>query len=261
MRVRVLLGLMLLLPACASTATDGPTGVPPTSARQLVAPTVVPRSVNPTPTSAVQAPTPAPPIRYVPGSVQKVCQLTGETDRQFHTPTVNQTATRFGLEETDLGYSFEHNGKLFFLFGDSIPSPTFNGKPNGANDPPRILDDNDAIAFTTDTSIGQCPRLDFVRNSIGAYKNPVVLNAQGQPAIKLRTNETPIAGISQGGRMYVLFATDNPTDTARPPGTARLCHSYGNGGIGRRRQHLSRSLRLLRRAGRQVHQHGDCPGE
>jgi hypothetical protein len=41
----------------------------------------------------------APPARilYADGSSQKVCQLTGERDWQWHKPTVNQTATCFGL--------------------------------------------------------------------------------------------------------------------------------------------------------------------
>ena len=129
-------------------------------------------------------------------------------------PTVNQTTSRFGLIGTDLGYSFEHNGKLFFLFGDSSASPTFNGKPNLFKDPPRTPDDNDAIAFSTDTSLNPCVKLDFVTDSIGAYKNPVVLNAQGKPAITLRAFEVPIAGISDGGRMYVIFGTDHTTPFA-----------------------------------------------
>src|ERR1700690_260749 len=83
-------------------------------------------------------------IRYVTGSTQKICQLVGETDREFNKPTFNQTESRFGLAGNDLGYSFEHNGKLFFLFGDSTPTATFNGKPNLGKDPPRIPNDNDA---------------------------------------------------------------------------------------------------------------------
>ena len=148
-------------------------------------------------------------IRYVMGSTQKICQLVGETDKEFNKPTFNQTESRFGLAGNDLGYSFEHNGKLFFLFGDSMPTATFNGKPNLGKDPPRTPDDNDAIAFTTDTSIDPCLKLNFITDSIGAYKNPVVLNAQGQPAITLRAFEVPIAGISDGGKMYVIFSTDH----------------------------------------------------
>jgi hypothetical protein len=157
----------------------------------------------------------APLIQYVTGSTEKICQVTGETDLEFNKPTASQTETRFGLVATDLGYSFEHNGKLFFLFGDSIPSPRFKGKPNGENDPPRIPDDNDAIAFASDFTVPNCPRLDFITDSIDAYKNPVVLNAQGQPAITLRTDEAPFAGISDGGRMFVIFGTDN---YVYPPG-------------------------------------------
>lgn len=109
-------------------------------------------------------------IVYVPGSSHKICQLTGEMDREFHKPTVNQTRTRFGLVAADLGYSFEHKGKRFFLFGDAAPSRTFNRKPNGQDEPPRTLDDNDAIAFTSDTSIDNCLRLDFIHYPGGAYK-------------------------------------------------------------------------------------------
>ena len=149
-------------------------------------------------------------IRYVMGSTQKICQLVGETDREFNKPTINQTESRFGLVGDDLGYSFEHDGKLFFLFGDSNPTATFSGKPNLGKDPQRTPDDNDAIAFTNDTNVDQCLKLNFITDSIGAYKNPVVLNAQEQPAITLRAFEVPIAGISDGGKMYVIFGTDHP---------------------------------------------------
>ena len=167
-----------------------------------------PTSSNPQTASGVQ-PSASAAIRYVPGSSQKICQLVGETDRELNQPTANQTESRFGLIGDDLGYSFESNGKLFFLFGNSNPTATFNGKPNLGKDPPRNPDDNDAIAFTTDTSLNPCIKLNFITDSIGAYKNPVVLNAQGQPAITLRAFEIPIAGINDNGKMYVIFATDH----------------------------------------------------
>ncbi len=164
-------------------------------------------------------------VLYVQGSTQKVCQLTGEKDKEFNTPTASQTESRFGLIGTDRGYSFEHNGKLFFLFGDTPPTATFNGRPNSQTDAPRDTNDNDAIAFMDDSSSQPIVKLDFVTDSIGAFKNPVVLNALGQPAITLRTNETPIAGISDNGRMFVLFGTDNflsnpPGGTSSPNGGA-----------------------------------------
>jgi uncharacterized protein (TIGR03437 family) len=145
---------------------------------------------------------------WVPGSSQKVCQPNGEIDYETRQPTVSQTQTNYGLSGDDLGASFMHNGKLWLLFGDTMPTATFNGKPNAQNNPPRTPSDNDAIAFTSGTNIEQCLKLDFVRDSIGAYQNPVVLNAQGKPAITLGNFEVPIAGIDVGGRMFVIFATD-----------------------------------------------------
>lgn len=65
-----------------------------------------------------------PEVRYVPGSSQKVCQLTGEFDRERQEPTLNRTESRFGLVGTDLGASFEHNGKIYFFFGDTIGTRT-----------------------------------------------------------------------------------------------------------------------------------------
>src|ERR1700680_395757 len=90
---------------------------------------------------------------FVPGSSQKVCQLIGETDHQTGQPTVSQTETNYGLVGNDLGSSFEHNGKLWFLFGDTHPTASFNGKPNGQNNPPRMPLDNDSVGFTSGTNI------------------------------------------------------------------------------------------------------------
>jgi len=160
---------------------------------------------------------PVPDVMYVAGSSQKVCQVTGETDLQFNTPTASQTGTRFGLFGADLGYSFDHDGKLFFLFGDAMPTPKFHGQPNGS--PPRDPDDNDATGYTADTIVDQCPTLDFIADASGSFKSPVVLDAQGQPAITLRIDEMPISGISANGRMYVVFGTDNyvyPTPGPKP---------------------------------------------
>src|SRR5262245_7409874 len=155
----------LAVPATVGTATNAP----PTAASTAL------------PTAAAHGA-----VAWVPGSTQKICQLVGEIDKQFNTPTINQTETRWGLIGNDLGFSFEHDGKLFFLFGDSGATRTFGGQPNGPNSPNRLPDDNDAIAYTTDTAVTPCPHLTFIHYANGAFKNPVVLDAQGQPAITLR---------------------------------------------------------------------------
>ena len=85
-------------------------------------------------------------LYYVPGSTQKVCQLTGKIDHETHRPTASQTASRFSLIAADLGCSFEHEGRLVYLFGDSMPTRLFPGRPDGSNAPPRTAECNDAIA-------------------------------------------------------------------------------------------------------------------
>lgn len=216
MRILIPVVLFIMLGACSLTSSTLPSGATLTSTTQPVAtgsnvqPGTSPVVTNPPASTTGER------VTYVTGSTQKVCQLTGETDRQLNQPTASQTTSRYGLVSTDLGYSFESSGKLFFLFGDSFPNSTFNGKPNLLQDPPRSPDDNDAIGFTTDASLDPCIKLDFVTDAIGAYKNPVVLNAQGQPAITLRGFEVPVAGISDAGKMYVIFATDHYVYPAGP---------------------------------------------
>ena len=152
------------------------------------------------------------------GSSKKICQLTGDLDHQAHPPqpTASQTAANWGLSGTDNGYSFLWNGKLWFLFGDSPPTPLFHGQPNGQTDPPRTPLDNDAIASASPQWSGGCPTLSFAPNSIGAFTSPVVTTTSGQAPVTLRTNEVPIAGVGVGSQMYVIFGTDNPA--SNPPG-------------------------------------------
>ncbi len=59
-------------------------------------------------------------VIYLPGSTQKVCQVTGEFDQQRREPTINRTSSRCAFAGTDLGASFEHEGRTYFLFGDSF---------------------------------------------------------------------------------------------------------------------------------------------
>ncbi len=149
---------------------------------------------------------------------QKICQLTGEYDRESQPPslTLNQTASRYGLSGTDNGSSFEYDGNAWFLFGDSVPTDKFDGKANSNSSLPRTPQNNDSIAYSSDTVINGCLGLNFITNSIGAYANPRVSTDPGQKPVPLRTNEVPEAGITEGSHAYVVFGTDNtasnPTD-------------------------------------------------
>jgi hypothetical protein len=192
MRIPVLLGLILMLAACEPATPHIPLGEPPAKASQPVVPTVASPSVNPTATSGAQATATGLVIRYIPGSTIKLEQLLGEEDKERHQPTLSQTVTRYGLQGTDLGYSFEHAGHEYFLFGDTV----------GRLD--RALD---TIATTDATNPEQGVQLDFL--TVGND----YLTIQ-PPGISMGAFETPIGGISLGGQMYVAVRTNHSQDWA-----------------------------------------------
>jgi len=145
-----------------------------------------------------------------PGSARKVCQLTGEFDRETGARTLNATETRFGFWGTDLGTSFEHEGRLYFLFGDTHAKAGVTRAP-----------DADLIAVTDDRDPERCLRLDMNRQADGAYAPLTV------PGVSARAFEVPTGGVSANGRMYVFTSTDNsPT---RAMGRSVLSASQDNG--------------------------------
>ncbi|MGH3197485.1 MAG: DUF4185 domain-containing protein, partial [Streptosporangiaceae bacterium] len=122
---------------------------------------------------------------------RKLAQLTGEFDREgwngTGTPSfaLNRTESRFGIIGTDLGSSFTHQGRVYFLFGDTWR--VGHGKPN---------DDLDAIAFSTDNTADDGLDLTFLP------KPPSV------PGIAQGGFNVPLDGVSWNGSMYVFFSTD-----------------------------------------------------
>ena len=125
-------------------------------------------------------------LRYMEGSTTKVEQLIGDIDNQTKQPTVNQTVSRYGIRGTDLGYSFEHNGKAYFLFGDTIA-------PQGG----------DVVGVTSSTNPNGPLALDFLTNLDGSY-----LRVE-PPGVSMGGNEVPTSGISIDGVMYVAVKTNN----------------------------------------------------
>lgn len=125
----------------------------------------------------------------MPSSTEKVCQLSGDFDRATGRPTLSQTGERFGVVATDLGSSFEHKGRLYFLFGDSW------GRPGS----------RDAVAWTTSTDPEKVI-LDFHRAKDGKWLPPAV------PGIAQTAFEVPSGGISIAGTMYVVFTTDHSAE-------------------------------------------------
>jgi Domain of unknown function (DUF4185)/Uncharacterised protein family (UPF0175) len=137
------------------------------------------------------APLPAEPaLRYVPGATLKLQQLLGEYDKQLHPPTLSQTVTRYGIEGTDLGNSFEHAGRVYFLFGDTVG---------------RLRRALDTVATTDAVDPEAGVRLDFLKSG-NDY-----LTIQ-PPGISMGAFEVPVAGISLGGQIYVAVSTNHSED-------------------------------------------------
>jgi hypothetical protein len=149
-------------------------------------------------TASVQVDVPPPPpdprkdhfdAVYVPGSTQRICQLTGGGDPQGK-PHPNDT-TRFSLLGTDLGTSFDQfvNGehRTYFFFGDTT---THDGDSTG-----------DAIAYTTDDQPEpEGLHLQFIMGD-EQWRRLII------PGVSLEAFEVPSGGFSYGGRIYVFATT------------------------------------------------------
>jgi lysophospholipase L1-like esterase len=132
----------------------------------------------------------APVIRYTLGSTTKLEQLIGDEDKELHQPTRSQTVMRYQLQGTDLGYSFEHQGRIYFLFGDTV------GRLDHALDTVATTD-------ARDPELGV--RLDFL--TIGDRYLTIE-----PPGISMGAFEVPVSGISLGGQMYVIVSTNHSMD-------------------------------------------------
>ena len=128
-------------------------------------------------------------FRNGPGATIKLAQLLGDQDNERHQPTLNQTVSRYGIEGSSLGYSFEHQGRAYFLFDDIVG---------------RALRWPDAIATTDSTDPDAQVPLDFLSGVRGQY-----LHIQPE-GLNMGLNAGPVAGISLGGQMYVVVRTNDP---------------------------------------------------
>jgi thiol-disulfide isomerase/thioredoxin len=121
----------------------------------------------------------------VPSSTKKVSQLTGDLDRAAGTLTINETGKRFGVLATDRGSSFEHKGRLYFLFG---PTWTSWDRPG----------DKCSLAWT-DSPDAEKVVLSFQQGTDGKWLAPAVLG------IDEGAHLIPTGGVSVNGNMYVVF--------------------------------------------------------
>lgn len=129
----------------------------------------------------------------------KVVQLTGEYDRQgwdgvgTAPAAFNRTESQFGIRGCDLGSSFEHDNRAFFLFGDTWRVDQTPAQLN-----------LDSVASTGDTDPTLGVHLTF--NS----QPPRVVS----PGIDQGGFNVPLDGTSWQGAMYVFFSTGSyPIDS------------------------------------------------
>ena len=149
-----------------------------------------------------------PRLTFIPHSTTKVEQLVGEEDKERHQPTLSRTVSRYGLEGTDLGYSFEHGGRAYFLFGDTV------GRQGRALDSIGTTDARDAESgvrldfLAAEASGGRRGRGGRGRGASGETEYLTV-----QPAgISMGAFEVPVSGLSLNGRMYVVVSTNHSED-------------------------------------------------
>ncbi len=120
------------------------------------------------------------------GTSARVVQLTGQKD--FVTGMPMPDADRHGIRGTDLGASFKHGGRTYFLFGDTHWTDNRAGATR------------DMIACTDATSMEKELNLRFARNCT---------NIISRQRVSQEEYDVPLDGFSHGGRMYVFFTTDH----------------------------------------------------
>jgi hypothetical protein len=144
--------------------------------------------------------------------------------------TVSQTTTKFDVLGDDIGYSFEHNGKLIFLFGDTIGPTTGPGGdyyPNWsffhndysfkAGDPiawssTQRLDQGLLINYFPSTTVSTLPLL------VQPVYPPSSAFTQCVPGttVPMGADDVPNAGISLNGQIYLVINTNADADAQFP---------------------------------------------
>ena len=148
-------------------------------------------------------------------TTQKVCQVTGKTDRQFNRPTLNPKSNITG---SDLGSPVQWGSDLYFLFGDTRDMPE-DIRQSGAG--------SDSVAVgPVNWDVGRhgCPTLDFKTDDIDNF---LPMKLEEEVAGKIVTNplglfETPISGVVSETSLYAFFTLRDTfaPGCSRPDGCA-----------------------------------------
>ncbi len=125
------------------------------------------------------------------GRSQRICQLTGDDDRERGYKTLNRTHA-FGVWGTDLGIVTEHLGRTYYFFGDTVDTRTDSSVDLGG----------DTYAYSYDSYPEDCLQLEFVRENTNFWKSLIV------PGVSMEAMEVPTGAFSANGNLYLFVMTD-----------------------------------------------------
>ena len=192
-------------------------------------------------------PNQSPQLTYKTGTSHKIEQITADCDwpvwdatitldasnniinpDPICAPTISQTVTRADVLGQDTAYSFEHDGEVIFLFGDTIGATTGHG--DGVDFAPWTTVQNafayqagDTMAWSTTGHAEDGLQLNyFMANgsnpSHALVVQPVYATSQCYPdgscgtALPMGADDIPNSGISLGGQIYIV-ASSGTTST------------------------------------------------
>jgi hypothetical protein len=172
-------------------------------------------------------------LTFQSGSTRKLEQITADCDWVAWDATINnpsptckrtasQSATRADVLGQGLGYSFEHNGKLVFLFGDTFGN-TIGGGDGVAYYPTWTNDQNtfqyqagDTMAWSTTRRAEDGLLLNYFLTSDQSHAllvQPTYATSRCYPdgtcgtALPMGADDIPNSGISLNGQMYIIAST------------------------------------------------------
>ena len=153
---------------------------------------------------------PAPVLTWITNSSLKLEQIIGDVDwaalaQGTNLPTTSQTVTRFHILGTDNGGSFEDNGKLIVLFGDTIADT--NIWEYHAADP---------LSWSTNTDGDSGLLLNFYTNRPYAFLRNTAVFVQPS-GIVMAGNDVPKCGIVLSNGAFIICNTgSDPNNTNNP---------------------------------------------
>jgi hypothetical protein len=118
-------------------------------------------------------------------------------------PDMPHVQPNLKLYGTDMGLSFEHDGKLVMLFGDTWPSSDHICEGE------KIVND-DTIAYLPLDYPGGIPELRYLTRTDSPNDLRYIHVYRGEESLQLGYGQAPVAGFSDGERSYGLFERMEP---------------------------------------------------